>query len=142
MFDTAGLGVYTGNILASEPELRAMICEKTGEKQFDAVAKALPAILEGMIGDVYCGPLGIDMMAVDDADAPFVPVVEMNLRMTMGHLCARFYDRYVANGAHGHFSVSDNYLPDRVDIFNGKINRGHLNLVAPGGTFTFSVDLE
>ena len=141
VFDTAGLGVYTGNILAPEPELRAMICEKAGEKQFDAVAKALPAILEDMIGDAYCGPLGIDMMAVDDADAPFVPVVEMNLRMTMGHLCARFYDRYVANGAHGHFGISEMRIDDTADVFNGRLRGGHLNLVPPGSGFSFAVDL-
>lgn len=140
VFDTAGLGIYTGNILAPEEELQRIICGHTGEAAFSAVAAALPAVLETVIGPVYDGPIGVDMLAADDGT--FVPVVEINLRMTMGHLCARFYERYAVPGARGAFTVTTDRLPDSPAIIDGHLASGTLNLTPPGNDFHFLVNLD
>lgn len=139
VFETSGLGVYTGNILASDDELRDIICRKTGEAPFRAVADALPAILSRVIGDCYDGPLGIDMMAT--ADGRLMPVVELNLRMTMGHLCARFYERYVRPGARGRFEITNQRPDDTADIAGGRMHRGYLNLTPAGADFNFLIHI-
>lgn len=139
VFETAGLGIYTGNILASETRLRSLVCDKTGTAQFDAVAQALPAILEDVIGDSYDGPLGVDMLAT--ADGELVPVVEINLRMTMGHLCARFYERYVADGATGHFTVTTDRPADTSTVRNTRLHSGTLPLNPPATSFTFTATI-
>lgn len=139
VFETAGLGIYTGNVLAGEDELSDMICSRTGEAAFDAVRAALPGVLERVIGKDYEGPLGVDMMAT--ADGGFVPVVEMNLRMTMGHLCARFYERYVGTGARGRFAVTTERCADSADVRGGRMRGGCLNLNPPGGDFNFCVTM-
>lgn len=140
VFETAGLGVYTGNILAPEDELRAIVCGKTGEAAFEAVAGALPRVLEDVIGADYEGPLGVDMMVT--GDGALVPVVEINLRMTMGHLCARFYERYVHRGARGRFMVTNERCEDRADVRGGRMRGGSLNLTPAGGDFNFVVRLS
>lgn len=139
VFETSGLGIYTGNILASHDELRRIICGHTGDEAFNAVAGALPPVLETIIGPLYDGPLGVDMLA--DDDGTFVPVVEINLRMTMGHVCARFYERYVAAGVRGTFAVGTDRLPDTPSITAGRLTSGTLNLTPPGTDFHFSATL-
>lgn len=139
VFETAGLGIYTGNILAPEAELRSMVCDKTGSGPFDAVAAALPAILEDVTGRSYDGPLGVDMLVT--ADGELVPVVEINLRMTMGHLCARFYERYVTDGATGHFTVSSDRPAQTATVRNARLHSGTLPLNPPGTFFSFTATI-
>ncbi len=140
VFETSGIGIYTANILVPQQELADMVAQKTGREAFDTVAAALPGILEDVIGTAYDGPLGVDMLATSDGE--IVPVVELNLRMTMGHLCARFYDRFVSPGAVGRFAVGAGRADDSFEARNCRISAGHLNLVPPGGAFTFAVDLR
>ncbi len=87
------------------------------------------------------------MMAVDAAAYTLVPVVEINFRMTMGHLCRRFYNRFVEPGAKGTFRV----LPTRADspsgridahAFNGRLCDGTLDLAQPGCDFSFLAELK
>ena len=99
VFRTEQLGSYAGNILAPQHVLAARLQQYVAAEHLDAVRDALVTILEDVAGDSYDGPLGVDMMMVDHADYTLVPVVEINFRMTMGHLCRIFYERYAADGA-------------------------------------------
>ena len=83
VFDTAALGVYAGNRLAPQELLEAEICSMVGREVFDGVRDALPEVLSAIIGDVYNGSVGVDMMAVDNRDYAIAPAVELNLRNTM-----------------------------------------------------------
>ncbi len=62
---------------------RAEICSMVGREVFDGVRDALPRFLSAIIGDVYNGSVGVDMMAVDNRDYAIAPAVELNLRNTI-----------------------------------------------------------
>lgn len=94
------------------------------------------------IAPFYSGALGVDMfLYLEDFVIKIHPSVEINLRMTMGHLARSFYDRFVNLESEGVFYI-DNYqnetdlLTDhlaRINEFplkveNGKILQGYLAL--------------
>lgn len=142
VFDTVQFGSYASNRLAPQNELWEHVSALCPPGQLQAVAEALPAILQEIIGTSYDGPLGIDMMVVANAPYSLAPAVELNLRMTMGHVCRILYDRYVAPGAHGTFGVSTDRLTTDAAIRNGRLQRGRLVLSPPGTPFSFYVNVE
>lgn len=142
VFNTSGLGIYTGNILAPQEMLEEMICKAVGRANFAAVKEALPSILAGVLRNGYEGPLGIDMMATSTPGAPFIPVVELNLRNTMGHLCQTLYDRHIVPAAIGLFTITSERRPDKYSLSGNRLASGHLNLVPPATDFTFSVTIN
>lgn len=110
LFQTDSNGSYEGNILAADAEIENMLCEKIGK---DPLLQLKPVLLSSLSdwlrGSDYQGYLGVDMMICRFPDFPFYrihPCVEINLRMNMGVVARLFYDRYVAKGAKGFFSVS------------------------------------
>lgn len=88
LFDTAN-GAYTGNILATESAKQQMLERYIPWKQLSLIQEKACAVLTDIIGQDYEGPLGIDMMIVNDPQATSLrlhPCVEVNLRRTMGHV--------------------------------------------------------
>ncbi|MBQ0048651.1 MAG: hypothetical protein KBT12_00200 [Bacteroidales bacterium] len=104
VFDTSETGAYLGNMRATEEARRAYI-----EKRIDAGLASIPSGVAGgaavsvsphqrlsllaarleddlsaRLGGVYRGPLGVDMMVLQDGSIH--PCVEINLRMTMGYV--------------------------------------------------------
>ena len=139
LFENSRLGNYSGNILAPQPEIKRRIAVHVASAQLDAVEKALPEVLEELIGEAYEGPLGVDMLAASGAPYKLAPVVEINLRMTMGHVCRIFYDRYVAPGATGTFTIENARTAGifDADTFDGRILHGIVDLAQPGADFSF-----
>lgn len=83
LFHTAN-GAYTGNILAAEQAKREMLSRYVSLPLLDSICEGIIAGLD--LAD-YCGPFGIDMMAVRaDNQLLLHPCVEINLRRTMGHV--------------------------------------------------------
>lgn len=140
LFRTDPNGAYTGNILAPQAVLQSRIEALTPPLQ--PLADALMPILEDVIGTAYNGPLGIDMMAVDNGDIRIAPAVELNLRMTMGHLCRIFYDRFVEPGRTGMFTVATDGAGVDTTVLKGhRISSGTLSLTPPATPFTFRVQI-
>lgn len=144
LFHNTQLGSYAGNILAPQAELEHRITAHCGQEQFDTIRTTLATAIETVAGDSYSGPLGVDMMIVDHPDYCIAPVVEINFRMTMGHLCRRFYELHATDGAHGSFLISPvfgahQYAPV---VENGRMTAGTLDLAAPGANFSFIVNLS
>lgn len=147
VFHNVQFGTYEGNTLASEAELWRLVASYCGEERLEAVRASLIPIIESIAGRDYDGPLGVDMMIADSPDTPIVPVSEINFRMTMGHLCHRFYSRYVADGAKGLFVVRANgagQVSGETDasVRNGRMTGGVLDLAQPGCDFSFIIRLE
>lgn len=95
LFHTSN-GAYTGNILASEEEKRAMIGHYIPVCLLDSVQVMLCQILGETFRGRYKGPFGVDMMVVarDDKDGFLLhPCVEINLRRTMGHVALELSKR-------------------------------------------------
>lgn len=144
LFENAGLAGYAGNILATQTELRTRLASLTGAGALDAVENALPRVLESVIGNVYNGPLGVDMMAVDNPDYSIDAVVEVNLRMTMGHVARIVYQRFVEQGATGRYSVAPAAHTGTFDatVRSGRILHGTLDLAQPGCDFSLRIDID
>ena len=147
VFHNVQFGTYEGNTLASEAELWRLVASYCGEERLESVRASLIPIIESIAGRDYDGPLGVDMMIADSPDTPIVPVSEINFRMTMGHLCHRFYSRYVADGAKGLFVVRANgagQVSGETDasVRNGRMTGGVLDLAQPGCDFSFIIRLE
>ena len=86
-------GAYSKNILASNEDIEAMIAGYIPRDTLIAIREDLTAILADTLVGHYEGFLGVDQM-ICQADSPvFVPVSEINLRMTMGLIARNRYDR-------------------------------------------------
>lgn len=79
---------YTGNILASEEVKQRMISSFVSVELLQCIKERICSCLPEILGGNYHGPLGIDMMVVEDEQGKRLlhPCVEMNLRRTMGHV--------------------------------------------------------
>lgn len=92
VFLNEGGSRYGGNIVASGPYLKALICAHCNERDLDSTIAVLKTSLEKVVAPHYEGPLGIDMLC--DRKRDINPCVEMNLRMTMGHVALRMYELF------------------------------------------------
>lgn len=94
VFKAEARGMYSGNVVAPQDTLKAIIAEYIAPETLDAVAARLETILTGLLETDYDGWLGIDMMAYcEDGIMKLMPCVELNLRMTMGVAAMKICER-------------------------------------------------
>lgn len=80
-------GAYTGNLLDDEAHKEMLLCKYIPQELLLNIAHQIRVITSTAIGKAYAGPFGVDMMIVRKDNKLFVhPCVELNLRMTMGHV--------------------------------------------------------
>ena len=84
-------GAYLGNLLDTEENKRLLLAAHVDMKLLDKLTKAILRELDGLIVGNYTGPFGIDMMLLEDGRIN--PLVELNLRRTMGHVAIQLYAR-------------------------------------------------
>ena len=85
-------GAYSRNILASNEEIEDIIAGYISRDTLTAVREGLISILDDTLVGHYEGFLGVDQM-ICQADSPiFIPVSEINLRMTMGLIARNQFD--------------------------------------------------
>lgn len=146
LFSTTGMGVYTGNMLMPDGSILNRLGEHYSRENLLILQDAIGGVLRDVIGEAYSGPLGVDMMLVEE-DGDVMPVIaELNLRMTMGHVARRFCDRYVAGGASGIYSVlpanSAHTSSSEFSTFNGRLVSGTIDLVPPNPHFIFRAEVK
>ena len=84
-------GAYVGNVIATEQRKRERIQKYIKVEMLEMVKSALQKELASLFNGKYVGPLGIDMMVVaHEGHYLLHPLVEMNLRRTMGHVALAF----------------------------------------------------
>ena len=86
LFTTTAGGVYSGNLVASEEEKLRLLSEYIplellAEVRLQLIDLLNESLRNGLLPSWYTGPLGIDMMIVEEG---LHPLIELNLRMTMG----------------------------------------------------------
>ena len=86
-------GAYCKNILASNEAIEDIIAGYIPHATMTALRKDLTAILTDTLVGHYEGFLGVDQMICQSAPPIFIPVSEINLRMTMGLIARNQYDR-------------------------------------------------
>ena len=85
-------GAYSRNILASNEDIEDIIAGYIPRDTFRTIRENLTSILADTLVGHYEGFLGVDQM-ICQADSPvFIPVSEINLRMTMGLIARNRYD--------------------------------------------------
>ena len=85
-------GAYSKNILASNEDIEDMIATYIPCDTLIAIRKDLKAILADTLVGHYEGFLGIDQIICQTDSPVFIPVSEINLRMTMGLIARNKYD--------------------------------------------------
>ncbi len=81
-------GEYTGSVLATENCKRQMLQPYVSAEALDRTAEHIRQFVANDWGKRYEGPFGVDMMVVksETGEAVLHPCVEINLRLTMGHV--------------------------------------------------------
>ena len=87
-------GAYSRNILASNEDIEAIIAGYISQDTLSAIREGLIAILADTLAGHYEGFLGVDQMICQTAFPIFIPVSEINLRMTMGLIARNQYDSF------------------------------------------------
>ena len=108
-------GAYVGNSLAGEAEKRSILSAYVANDLLSEVITTLGQLLTSRLRGIYCGPLGVDMMVVATEECFMLhPVVEINLRRTMGHVALslsaweELHDRMMRidyDGSHYHLHI-------------------------------------
>ena len=88
-------GSYSRNILASNENIEDIIAGYINRDTFTAIREDLMSILADTLVGHYEGFLGVDQMICQDYSPVFIPVSEINLRMTMGLIARNQYDIYI-----------------------------------------------
>ncbi|MBQ9285857.1 MAG: hypothetical protein IJ209_06225 [Bacteroidaceae bacterium] len=115
LFETTAGGVYAGNLVATEDVKEARLASFIPAGVLEEVKEHLTSLLnDAHIPTWYCGPLGVDMMIVktDPLSSSVIhhpytlhPLVEINLRMTMGWVALRLA-RELSSDETGVFRIS------------------------------------
>jgi len=112
LFFNSVANAYGGNVVASQQEIFDRIAAVgCGSKRLSDTAAAVTEALGRIIpGNEYCGPLGVDMMIYRSVSGEMLiaPAVEVNVRMTMGFVALRLYERM---GRCGVMSVGYGVVP-------------------------------
>ena len=111
VFASKGFGQYAGNLVAGDSALLDKIpngLHRALCQSRESLKKHLPELIDGK----YRGPLGVDMMVVEESGVlKLHPCVEVNLRRTMGHV-AMSLRKLLKERKMGLFSLAP-YSPDR-----------------------------
>ncbi len=142
LFQSATSGAYVGNILMSDADIEKKLSVFIGAALLNELKSKLEIKLSTYFPK-YRGYLGVDMMICKSADTTFQlqPCVEINMRMNMGIVAHRLYERFVHPNSSGIYSI--NYFKKegeaksyeqkmRADypsiIENGKVKNGYFAL--------------
>ena len=87
-------GVYCRNILASNEDIENIIAGYIPQDTLTSIRKGLTSILADTLVGHYEGFLGVDQMICQSDFPIFIPVSEINLRMTMGLIARNQYDQF------------------------------------------------
>ena len=87
-------GAYSRNILASNDEIEDIIASYIPRDMLIAVREDLTSILTDTLVGHYEGFLGVDQMICQTESPIFIPISEINLRMTMGLIARNQYDYF------------------------------------------------
>ena len=108
-------GTYIGNSLADEVEKQSTLSTYISNELLNKVITTLEQLLTTRLKGIYSGPLGVDMMIVTSKNGFMLhPVVEINLRRTMGHValalsaCEELHNRMMRidyDGSHYHLHI-------------------------------------
>ena len=141
LFFTEGSGIYRGNYLWSNEDIEAELMKYVSVDYLRWIRDELANFLRERVAKTYTGFVGVDMFVYEEEGTYRIdPVVEFNLRMTMGMVARVIYDRCVEKGVKGVFTID--HLPpgqllrdhtiqteeNPIEIENNRFKRGYFSL--------------
>lgn len=106
LFNTSKAGAYLGNILMPDNDIERVLSLYV---DIELIYRLKGVISQKLLSyfPLYRGFLGVDMMVCEMPDGSFKihPCVEVNLRMNMGLVAYRFYNRFVRQGSQGVYRI-------------------------------------
>lgn len=164
LFFTEGSGIYRGNYLWSNEDIEAELIKYVSLDYLSWIRDELINFLREKVAKIYTGFVGVDMFVYSetrdvrhemrdtrcetrdarcetrDIEYRINPVVEFNLRMTMGMVARVVYDRCVKKGMRGMFIIDHcppgELLRDHIlqteenpmEIEEGRFKKGYFSL--------------
>ena len=110
LFETKYYG-YAGNRLCSDKEIEDTLSQWIAASTLSKIKDALIQFIQENIEPNYRGFLGVDMFVYQDSEKfKLNPMVEINLRMTMGMAAHTLYERYMHPQSTGSMRIE--FRPD------------------------------
>ncbi len=143
LFFTEGSGIYRGNYLLSNEDIEEELTKWVSKDYLEWIRVELINFLKEKVAKVYNGFVGVDMFVYSETrdtkdescevEYKINPVVEFNLRMTMGMVARVIYDRCVVKGVRGMFMID--HLPPGQLLMDHKIQIEENPIEIEGGRF-------
>lgn len=106
LFETDAHGNYKGNHLLSEAKIETRLASYVSCDVMEAVREHLLAFFRKSLRGIYSGYFGVDMMICREGACYLLhPLVEVNLRLTMGVVSLLFFSRFCLEAATGVYRV-------------------------------------
>ncbi|MDR2764267.1 MAG: hypothetical protein LBB90_04480 [Tannerella sp.] len=106
IFETLPKGSFSSCLLGSEASLWNKLRACISEKSLQDLRHAVTAVLTETLGAIYRGCLGVDMLIYRRNGAFAIhPLIELNLRYTMGMVALQLSRRWMHPSAEGRFVV-------------------------------------
>lgn len=101
LFTTTEKGIYAGNLLASNAVIESRIALHIAKERLLVTQRVLSEFISKEYTG-YAGPIGVDMMVYKDGtNYRLNPVVEINVRHTMGMVARHFFDNFLNSESEG-----------------------------------------
>lgn len=141
LFNTSN-GVYKSNVLASDEYILEYISEYLPLSVIlDSVDLIKSYISEHFLGN-YQGYLGVDMFVCRDGDRFLLaPCVEINVRMTMGLVARRCFDKFISGygkDADGRYTMNVVHSADSQE-FHNELSEAEILLTEVGPQTSYAI---
>lgn len=94
LFQALNRGMYAGNVVSTQQDIRRMLSTHLDTDELDNLIIKLEGTLTRIIATDYKGWLGVDMMThLAEGKEIIMPCVELNLRMTMGVVAMKVQEK-------------------------------------------------
>ena len=120
LFQSAPAGAYIGNVLLSDAAIESKLSMYIERNLLEDLKAALKTKLSEYFPH-YRGYLGVDMMVCKTSDSTYQlqPCIEVNMRMNMGIVAHRIFERFIHPNSIGMFSI--NYYKQDGEAYNQHI---------------------
>lgn len=157
LFYTEGSGIYRGNRLLSNESIVEKLNKWVSTEELDWIKNRLSEFFKINVAPYYSGYIGVDMFIYcENGNYYLNPMVEINLRMTMGMVARILYDRYVTPGREGMFIIDhlppgellehhiQRYESQKMECVNNKFFKGYFSLcpISENTLYRASIILE
>ena len=103
LFETQSQGQFVGSLLGSQEKLYQRLNEFISPDDYMFLVEHICDILKEVVGNSYCGFMGVDMFIYKTEDGNYAvhPFVELNLRYTMGLVAKQISEQFIHPESHG-----------------------------------------